>query len=238
MNPVLVLQHLLNDGPGFLETWLVQQGRRFECRCTEAGQVFPARIEGYGALAVLGGEWSANDDRPSLRQAEHLIRQAVSLGIPVLGHCLGGQLMSRALGASVVASPEPERGWHEIQVAGTSEAWRWFGLAGAVRVFQWHSESFGLPDGAELLAGNAACPHQAWSLGPHLAMQFHVEVDAGKLAAWCDDAEQWPWAAGRNRPTVHAAAHMRGDTPAALEGSQALAGRIYAQWLQAALARG
>lgn len=238
MNPVLVLQHFLNDGPGYLETWLVRQGCRFECRCTEAGQAFPDGIEGYGALVVLGGEWSANDDRPSLRQAESLVRQAVSQGVPVLGHCLGGQLMSRALGAAVFASPEPERGWHEIRIADTPEAARWFGMTGSAQVFQWHSESFGLPDGAQLLAGNAACAHQAWSLGPHLAMQFHVEVDAAKLAVWCDDAEQWAWAAGRGRPTVHGAARMRLDTPTALAGSQALAGRIYARWLQAALERG
>lgn len=238
MNKVLVLQHLLNDGPGFLGSWLAEQGVQFDGPCTEAGDDFPARIEGYAALAVLGGEWSANDDRPSLRQAEALIRQAAALGVPVLGHCLGGQLMSRALGASVGASPEPERGWHEIAVADSAEARRWFGPVGTARVFQWHSESFGLPAGAQWLAGNAACPHQAWSLGPHLAMQFHVEVDAAKLAAWCDDAEQWPWAAGRGRATVHGAPRMRGDTVTALAGSQALAASIYARWLQAARARG
>lgn len=238
MNTVLVLQHLLNDGPGFLATWLEQQGHRFDGRCTEAGQAFPSSIEGYGALAVLGGEWSANDDRPSLRQAEQLIRQAVSRGIPVLGHCLGGQLMSRALGAHVGASPEPERGWHDVTVSDAPEARRWFGAAGTARVFQWHAESFGLPDGAALLAGNAACPHQAWSMGPHLAMQFHVEVDAAKLSAWCDDAEQWPWAAGQGRPMVHEARRMRLDSVESLACSQALAARIYASWLQAAVVRG
>lgn len=238
MHKVLVLQHLQSDGPGFLGTWLAQQGCSFDCPCTEAGQSFPSRTEGYAALAVLGGEWSANDDRPSLRQAEALIRQAVALGLPVLGHCLGGQLMSRALGSSVGASPEPERGWHEVTMAATPEARQWFGPASTARLFQWHSESFGLPAGAQLLAGNAACAHQAWSLGPHLAMQFHVEVDAAKLALWCDDAEHWPWAAGQGRPKVHEAARMRGDTVTALAASQALAARIYARWLQAAAGRG
>jgi GMP synthase (glutamine-hydrolysing) len=231
MPAVLILQHLLSDGPGFLATWLQQRGQPFDCPCTEAGQGFPQRMDGYAALAVLGGEWSANDERPSLRQAEALIREAVDRGLPVLGHCLGGQLMSRALGSSVGLSPEPERGWHAVSVADSPEARAWFGSARTARLFQWHSESFGLPAGAQLLAGNEACRHQAWSLGPHLAMQFHVEVDETKLAHWFDDAEQWPWAAGRGRPTVHDAARMRAETGAALAGSQALAARIYERWL-------
>ena len=90
MKPVLVLQHLPDDGPAFLATWLARQGRPMDLRHTSAGQAYPATIDGFGALAVLGGEWSANDDRPSLRQAESLIRQAVAAGIPVIGHCLGG----------------------------------------------------------------------------------------------------------------------------------------------------
>ena len=242
MLPVLILQHLASDGPGFLASWLQQQGQAFERRCTEAGEDFPARLDGFAALAVLGGEWSANDERPSLRQAEALIREAVGRGLPVIGHCLGGQLMSRALGSTVGPSPEPERGWHEVAPlaarANVDEARAWLGDAGPVRLFQWHSESFGLPPGARLLAGNAACPHQAWSLGPHLAMQFHVEVDEAKLEHWFDDAEQWPWAAGRGRPTVHEAERMRRETAAALPASQALAARIYARWLASAAARG
>jgi GMP synthase-like glutamine amidotransferase len=232
MKPVLVLQHLPDDGPAFLATWLAAQGRALELRHTAAGDAYPERIDGFGALAVLGGEWGANDDRPSLRQAEHLIRQAVAAGVPVLGHCLGGQLMARALGGAVGLSPAPERGWHAVQRHATPQARQWLGEGPVEPVlFQWHRDAFGLPPGAECLAHSAACPHQAFVLGPHLAMQFHVEVDEAKLQAWATEAEaEAPSAA--TPPGWHGAARLRQDTPRHLAASQALAGRIYARWLR------
>ena len=232
MKPVLVLQHLPDDGPAFLATWLAAKGRALELRHTTAGDAYPERIDGFGALAVLGGEWGANDERPSLRQAEHLIRQAVACGVPVLGHCLGGQLMARALGAAVGRSPAPERGWHAVQRQHTALAREWLGDGPAEPVlFQWHRDAFALPPGAESLAHNAACPHQAFALGPHLAMQFHVEVDEAKLQAWAAEAEaEAP--APATPPGWHGAERLRQDTARHLAASQALAARIYARWLR------
>ena len=112
---VLVLQHTLEDGPGYLGQWLDAHGHTWQVRCTEAGEAYPASVDGFRALAVLGGEWSANDDRPSLRQAEALIRQADARGIPVIGHCLGGQLMARAFGGRVERLPMPEVGWLPVR---------------------------------------------------------------------------------------------------------------------------
>src|SRR5258706_10026380 len=101
MKPVLILQHLSADGPAYLLDWLRRKGRACEVFNTELGQDYPHRIRDYGALAVLGGEMSANDPLPSLRDAERLILGAMDADVPVLGHCLGGQLMARALGARV-----------------------------------------------------------------------------------------------------------------------------------------
>ncbi|WP_382328262.1 hypothetical protein ACFJGX_09325 [Hydrogenophaga sp. UC242_50] len=95
---VLVLQHLFEDGPGFLGEWLDAQGLPWHLRCAEAGELYPASVRGYRGLAVLGGAWSANDERPTLRQAEALIREADALGIPVIGHCLGGAADGAGLG--------------------------------------------------------------------------------------------------------------------------------------------
>lgn len=232
--PILVLQHLPDDGPAFLATWLAAQGRHVELRHTSAGDAYPERIDGFGALAVLGGEWGANDDRPSLRQAEALIRQAVAAGVPVLGHCLGGQLMSRALGGAVGRSPAPERGWHAWQPSDTPRARQWFGDADAAAcVFHWHRDAFTPPPGAESLGASAACPHQAFSLGPHLAMQFHIEVDAAKLEAWAQEAEAaGDGGAAGSQPTWHDAPTMRLGTVRHLGASQALAARVYGEWLR------
>lgn len=235
MRPVLILQHLTADGPAFLATWLQEAGVPFEVRNTQSGEQFPDNLGQHGALAILGGEMSANDPLPSLRQAEALFLQALRDGVPTLGHCLGGQLMARALRAAVVDSPAPEVGWQTLQRATDPQAAAWLGDAPTQTVFHWHYESFGLPAGATLLGSTAACPHQLFALGPHLAMQFHVEVDAEKLARWSlDDGQRFLSAAAAHPHTVQSGQAMRDGALAGLASQQALARRIYRRWLDAA----
>jgi GMP synthase (glutamine-hydrolysing) len=230
--PVLILQNLTADGPGYLGAWLAEQGIAFDVFNTEAGDAYPWSIAGYRGLALMGGEMSANDDLPSLRQAERLILQAMDTDIPVIGHCLGGQLMARALGAQVIASPTPEIGWQALQVADTPAARLWFGEPGERTVFHWHGESFELPPGAELLASNASCPHQAFAVGRHLAMQFHVELDARKLAAWSASVDpSFVRLQSEHGSTVQTGAVMREQSKEALPSQQRFADRLYRRWL-------
>jgi GMP synthase-like glutamine amidotransferase len=232
MKPVLVLQHMSDDGPAHLAVWLRREGIALEVFDTEAGQTYPQSMSGYGALAVLGGAMSANDDLPSLRQAERLILEAMDKDLPVIGHCLGGQLMSRALGGEVFASPAPEVGWHRIEVLPGAEAASWFGPDDtAPIVFEWHFEAFSLPAGATLLAGNAANPHQAFSIGRHLGMQFHVELDHTKLMAWTASRDPTYLRLQRSCPTVHDAQRIRAEAASHLGRQQALADRLYRRWL-------
>ena len=233
--PVLILQHLHNDGPAYLATWLAARGVPYQLFNTQAGQAFPASVRGYRALALLGGEISANDELPSLRQAEHLVREAIAHDIPVLGHCLGGQLMAKALGARIVASPAPEVGWHDMSAASNPLAQAWFGEGELPLIFHWHFEAFELPQGAVSIATSPACPHQAFAIGErHLAMQFHVEVDAAKLAAWSASQAADYLEAQREFPGVHSGERMRADGVAALPAQQRLADHIYARWLSLA----
>ena len=229
---VLVLQHTLEDPPGHLGQWLDAQGHRWQAPCAEAGDAYPPSVAPYRARAVLGGEWSANDERPSLRQAEALIREADALGIPVLGHCLGGQLLARAFGGRVGRLPQPEIGWLPIEVHGSAAARAWFGEARTPTVYQWHYESFvELPAGAELLASSPACAHQAFALGPHLGLQFHPEITPAKIEAWLGEpGEVFPTAVSRHPDTVQSPEAMRAATRRHQAGGEALAGVIYAQW--------
>jgi GMP synthase (glutamine-hydrolysing) len=122
MKPVLILQNMASDDPAYLGTWLRRRGVAIDLRNAALGDAFPTDLSGHSAMAILGGAQSANDDLPYLRQAESLIRQALAHNVPTLGHCLGGQLMARALSARIVPSPAPELGWQRLQLADTDQA--------------------------------------------------------------------------------------------------------------------
>ncbi len=240
---VLVLQHLPDDGPGYLGQWLDTQGIRWHVFCADDGEVYPASVHGYRGMAVLGGEWSANDERPSLRHAEALMREADALGVPIIGHCLGGQLMARAFGGKVERAMQPEIGWMPLNTASSAAARYWFGesvlsagidtVANDHRVYQWHRDSFvTLPPGAELIASSPACMHQAFVIGPHLGMQFHIEITAEKIGLWMAEpgasfqrlVERWP-------ESVQSLEAMASSSARYLGSSHALADRIYGAWL-------
>jgi len=229
---VLVLQHTLEDSPGFLGQWLDRSGVRWEVYCAEARQAYPASVAGYQGLAILGGEWGANDDRPSLRHAESLILEADALGIPVVGHCLGGQLMARAFGGRVTRLAQPEVGWLPLRLLDLPAARQWFGATSEAMVYQWHYDSFTeLPPGAQVLASSGACAHQAFAIGPHLAMQFHIEITPQKVETWLGDpGEVYPAAVRNAVPTVESPEAMRQSTARHQAGSEALADHIYRSW--------
>lgn len=152
--------------------------------------------------------------------------------IPVIGHCLGGQLMARALGGTISASPQPEIGWQAISYEDTPLVQEWFGDAPTDTAIQWHYESFSIPTGATKLASSPACPNQAWAIGPHLAMQFHIEINEAKIDSWVNDDDN-KWADARNRyDSVQDKITMLNSIPYYLEKHQATADHIYTNWLQ------
>ena len=231
MKPVAVLQHQLPENAAYLTTWLERHRVDYRIFNAGAGDEFPASIEPYSALAVMGGGMSANDPLLSNRQAEILILQAMRSDRPVIGHCLGGQLMSRALGARISASPAPEIGWQPIEYENLSVAREWFGSAPTNTVAQWHYETFDVPAGAVRVANSVACPNQAWALGPHLAMQFHIEIDEDKMTRWVSETdEKWTQAQELYR-TVQGRIDMLAGLPYYLSQHQATANNIYKKWL-------
>ena len=231
MRPVLILQHQIPERPAYLTTWLDQHGITYETRNAGTGDTFPATIEPYSALAVMGGGMSANDDLISNRQAEILILQAMRLDRPVIGHCLGGQLMTRALGGVIGPSPAPEIGWQSITYAEDPLVAHWFGPAPTPTVIQWHYEAFTVPEGAVRLASSPACPNQAWALGPHLAMQFHIEMDERKAQEWARDEDpKWAQARAKHITVQDSAAILAGIEPYMAQ-HQATADYIYRAWI-------
>jgi GMP synthase-like glutamine amidotransferase len=145
--------------------------------------------EHVAALIVMGGAMGANDDQrhPFLGDLKNLIRTVVAARTPYLGICLGGQLLASALGAKVVSNRWEELGTLDVALMQEGKADRLFGgIASRFSTFQWHHDSFDLPEGAVLLASSTACPHQAFRVGDSAwGLQFHPEVTEAIIRDWC-----------------------------------------------------
>lgn len=229
MHPVLILQNQLNDGPAYLEAWLQKNNISYEICHWEDG--YPTSVRPYSAIAVLGGSMSSLDEHPNIYKSKILILQALHLGIPVAGHCLGGQLLASALGAKIYKSPAPEIGWQPIDWIDCRETQQWFGKIRPRHVMHWHYEAFDIPDGGVQLASSNSCKNQAFSYGPHIGMQFHIEVDAAKVALWASETEgAWAEALGKHKTVQDMYGILSGITTH-LQQHQKTADHIYKRWL-------
>ncbi len=228
MKPLAIIQHDPHDGPAFFATWLTGQGLAFQVHRMFEGATLPARASDCSGLCLLGGPMSANDALDYYPALLALVRSAVAQDIPVIGHCLGGQLLSRALGGSVTAAEHTEIGWSTLQPV-HALAEQWFGQERPLQLFQWHSESFSLPPGAIQLLRGSHCAQQAYLLGErHLGMQFHCEVDAAKVREWLHLGAAD--IAASDSPAVQDAQTLLATLESDLARSQRIASHIYARW--------
>ena len=232
MLPVAIFRHSPIEGPGYFAIFLERHGIPWTLIAVDAGEAVPPDASPYAGLCFMGGPMSVNDSLPWIDAACALIRDAVTKGIPVIGHCLGGQLMSKALGGSVTANAVKEIGWCEAFGETDATARDWLGpFAGTGNtVFQWHGETFSLPDGATRLMTNACCANQMFAVGPHLAMQCHVEMTPEMIADWSTHgADEIRAAAGQ--PGVQQAAQMLAEITAKLPDMRRLSEQLYAVWI-------
>jgi GMP synthase-like glutamine amidotransferase len=186
---VLVFRHAPLEGIGSIADAL----DRHQIACTIVGLTAPGpqpptpgALSAPSGLILMGGPMSVNDDLPWIPHEIAAIREAVRRGIPVLGVCLGAQLIARALGARVYPNPEKEIGWAPLHWTPAAATDRLFhGFSEPETVFQWHGETFDLPPGAQHLAYSAACRHQAFRVGGNVyGIQFHPEVTPAIIEDW------------------------------------------------------
>jgi GMP synthase-like glutamine amidotransferase len=192
MMKVVVFQHLPCEHPGIWRNFLREDGIEATTVELDAADPIP-RLDDADALLVFGGPMNVDEEERFawLRPETAAIRDAATGGLPILGVCLGGQLLAKALGARVTSNPVPEIGLLQVELTGPGAADPLFaGWPRCPPVVQWHSDTFALPAGATLLATSPACRHQAFRWGERAyGLQFHPEVTAGMVEEWADIPE-------------------------------------------------
>ena len=177
MKPIRFFRHVACESPGYLGTLLEQRGVDYEVICLDEGIDVPMNAGEVSGLVIMGGPGNVNELTGWMLQELELIRRAAKSGVPVLGICLGAQLISKALGGEVYRGENLEVGWHQVERIPVTGGHNWFdGLPARFEVFQWHEHSFLPPPGAVPLARSACAEQQAFALGNILAMQFHLEM--------------------------------------------------------------
>ena len=173
----LVLQHAAPEGPGLIGAALAAKEIGARIVRIDHGQAVPASIGDHAGLVVMGGPMSASDAAPHLAAEKALILDAIAKKRPVLGVCLGAQLLASALGAKVAPGPRREIGWHPVRVKPEAREDALFhDVESGFTPLHWHGDVFELPKGAVSLASSALTEHQAFRHGRSWGLLFHVEV--------------------------------------------------------------
>jgi len=188
MKPVRLFRHVNCNAQDYLGEFLETRSIPFEIACIGEGMQVPNSLDDVSGLVFMGGPGDVNSPLQWLRQEEALIRQAAAHGTPVMGICLGAQLISKALGGTVSSEYRLEVGWHRVKPVSGAEDHPWFqNLPHSFQVFQWHAHDFTLPPGATPLLTSVCTPCQAFSAGKMLAMQFHTEITADTVRRLAQD---------------------------------------------------
>ncbi len=230
MKPIAIFRHSTSEGPGYFATFVDRHRLPWTLVNVDEGASVPPDPGEFAGLCFMGGPMSVNDDLPWILETLQLIRRAVAADVPVIGHCLGGQLISKALGGSVTRNAVKEIGWGTVEVADTPAASVWLGDTRSFESFHWHGETFSIPNGATRLLSSPHCRNQAFALGNHLAMQCHVEMTETMIASWCESGAAEIAACAT--PSVQAAREMLSDLTTRVDALHRVADSIYSRWIE------
>ncbi len=179
MKPVRLFRHANCSIPGYLCKFLEDHDVPFEVACIGEGVHVPDSLDDVSGLIFMGGPGDVNSPLPWMQEELATIQKAAKHGTPVMGVCLGAQMMSKALGGQSSSDYKLEVGWHHVETLTGAEGNPCFkGLPSRFEVFQWHAHEFTLPPGATALLTSRCTPCQAFSVGNMLAMQFHLEINS------------------------------------------------------------
>lgn len=229
MKPIAIFRHTPGEGPGYFATFLNNRSLPYRIIEIDNGAPVPDTPHLFSGLVFMGGPMSVNDALPWIPRSLSLIRQAVEEGIPVMGHCLGGQLIAKALGGTVVKNPVKEIGWGKVEFTDDS-AKEWMGeLNTPLEVFHWHGETFTIPPGATRFLASAYCANQAFSYGNHLGMQCHVEMTTDMIKSWSINGKQE--IEENPGPSVQSPAYMQENLEERILDLHRVADTLYTRWI-------
>ena len=188
MGQVLAIQNTRNEGIATLGKLFEEDG--FDITTVLAKKEKIPSIDPR-VIVILGAPESANDDLSYLKEELALIQNAVKNDIPVLGICLGSQLIAKAFGARVYQGHRKEIGfYHDVEFDSTTKSRLFHGIQSPATVFHWHGDTFDLPDNATRLAHSKDYQNQAIKVGSAVGVQFHLEVDVSTIQLWLDKSKE------------------------------------------------
>ena len=230
VKPIRIFRHVNCEGPGYFAEVLDHYSIPFELVCIDQGDTLPPQIDDVSGLVFMGGPMSVNDDLPWIKQELELIKNAVDADLPVLGHCLGGQLIGKALGGTISANPVKEIGWLPVQKIVTKDSNDWLnGMPDQTTMFHWHGETFSIPTGATAILKSQHCAHQGFAYGKTLALQCHVEMTTSMVSEW---ATLYKDELAHPDETVQSYEEMVSDLEYKVKSLQNAANVLYHRWLK------
>jgi GMP synthase (glutamine-hydrolysing) len=234
MSRIMVLKHVAAEPLGLLDPMIRDRGHRIRYVNFQRHPDARPSLDRYQALVVLGGPMNVgeNERHPHLQVECELIEQALARGIPILGICLGAQLLAHVLGARVAPARRPEIGWYTVRprLPAAQADPVLHPLEDEHPVFQWHGHGFDIPDGATHLAESEDCPGQAMSYQDTAwGFQFHLELDEGLIRRWMNSPSYL--AELRASGLGHTPEKILADTQQFLPPTRRLAERVFGNWL-------
>ena len=236
MKPVLIFRHAATEGPGYFTHFLDEHHIAWQLIKIDEGDPLPSALQDFSGVVLMGGPMSVNDDLPWIAPLLQIIREADLFGIPLLGHCLGAQLISKAFDATVTVNAVKEIGWSQVQVSQNEVERSWFGELEVFNSFHWHGETFDLPLGAVHILASPNCHNQAYAIGKHLALQCHIEMTVPMVLSWCENGvAELAQAAASNAPFyagVQQADDILENLPLHCFFLNKVARQVYTRWIE------